>query len=149
MNQASSRLGVNGAKSLLEEHFPNAKLEYQGTRASGKDSSDLDWVFKENETYYVVEAKGGTTNNLGVRPRQVADGAWAEQGTEPYLKYVLDLMDKPGHPGQQIALDLQEALKAGNVRYFKAETRIRVQEGEFVLRDYRLREFDLTPNGTP
>jgi RHS repeat-associated protein len=149
MNQASSQLGVDGAKSLMGKHFPDAELKYQGTRASGKDTSDLDLVYKQGETYFVVEGKGGTSNNMGVRPRQVENGEWAEQGTQTYLKYVLNLMDKPGHPGEQIARDLNKALDAGKVRYLKAETPIHIKDGNPLLDVYRLREFNLTPTGAP
>ena len=54
----------------------------------------------------------------------MAGGASAQQGSRPYLEYVLDLMKKDGHPGRQTAIALKQALDADNVRYFKADTAI-------------------------
>jgi hypothetical protein len=147
MNKASAKLGVEGAKALVKQHFPDAELVYEGRRTSGSDTSDIDLIYKlKDGTYLVVEAKGGDSRNLRVRPRQIAPGVWAQQGNLDYLLYVLQLMDKDGHPGQQISKELQKALRTpGKVRYFKAETPIHQRDGKPILDVFRLQEFDLTP----
>jgi hypothetical protein len=90
----------------------------------------LDLVYKQGDTYYVVEAKG---RKAVPTARQVPgefigtnEPAYAMEGSRKYLDVTLKAMAESGDAARRaIALELQTALNNGKVVFLEVRTRPR------------------------
>jgi hypothetical protein len=142
VNDASQELGERGAEILLGRLGPDfagaTRLPY---RPSAK--GDFDMVYKKGDVFIVVEAKGGNSPLRTItRDRQVI-----QQGSRPYFLETLKSMQggRRSAESRNMAGQLEAALKAGKVRYIKAQTPINAEGGAPALKQFKFSEFDLAP----
>ncbi|MFP9115936.1 hypothetical protein ACLI1A_18505 [Flavobacterium sp. RHBU_3] len=105
----------------------------------------LDRVYQKGNTFYVFEAKGGSSTLGGKRVESMnlltGDAHFAQQGSKEYLEKTIQDMRKSGNPEKVLIADkLSRAQKAGEVKYMMVQQKI-TKAGD--LGEFIIREFDL------
>ncbi len=98
-----------------------ATKKYQDTTPNGNGT--FDYVYQEGEQFIVVEAKG-----LGARRRSRNAGTKAapihvQQGRQPYLENIIDVMAASGGRQASVAKDLRMALNNKKLTYMEVATK--------------------------
>ncbi|MCP4680113.1 MAG: DUF4157 domain-containing protein [Deltaproteobacteria bacterium] len=143
--KASENLGEQSADLFMKQRYGVSKAAYEGTgsgvfdrvykvKGAGPDGDDL-WV--------VVEAKGGA-GQLGTR-KAVSEGknVVAQQGTEPYLKSIIESMSKKGGEAAETAEQLKAAMKNDALKYLEVRAPIGTKQGQQVIKPSEVSEFDI------
>jgi len=109
---------------------------------TGKGAYTLDKVYKEGDTFYIFEAKGGGSP-LGGKEVVVNDVTeFAEQGSINYLeKTIEDMANSKNLKKQEVAEDLQQALLRGKVKYMVVQQRFTKADD---IGQFTIKEFDIT-----
>ena len=133
----SHEIGETGAASAMNKQHPDFELEHGGP-ATTSSSGDFDQIYynKHTDEYIVIEAKGG---NADVGSAKTADGR-AEQGTLQHSEYTIERMKQSGDTAKRkIAGDLEDAMEMGNVKFYKAQTKIKNGKAqETILTEFKL-----------
>ncbi|UFP92752.1 hypothetical protein [Gloeobacter morelensis] len=146
LNERSRRLAEKAAEEYMHKSYgEKATLAYpervDGSEFSKSQSGDFDQVWKVkgddgNETYVVIEAKGGSSR-LGARK---TPSGIAQQGSPEYFEAIAENMSVKG---ETIGSELLSAHKNGNVQYLKVQLPIKEQGGASQINSAKIREFSL------
>ncbi|WP_405439300.1 hypothetical protein OG373_18630 [Streptomyces avidinii] len=104
-------------KHVILESYPGAtEFKLHGPK-SGRDQFDQVW--KQGDTYIVIEAKSHVDTTLGER---VVNGARYSQGSRTYFLDIIEQMEKRGRnptfkSDGDLAAELRTALKEGRLDY--------------------------------
>ncbi|UFP92755.1 hypothetical protein [Gloeobacter morelensis] len=147
LNERSRRLAEQAAQEYMHKSYgENATLAYpertDESQVSKSQSGDFDQVWKVkdadgNETYVVIEAKGGSSR-LGARR---TENGMAQQGSSKYFEEIAYVMSRKD---ESIAEELLEARKTGKVQYLKVQLPIDHKQGASTVKEAHIREFDLS-----
>ncbi|BAC88173.1 hypothetical protein [Gloeobacter violaceus] len=146
MNERSRRLAEQAAQEYMHKTYgENATLAYpkrtDGSEFSKSQSGDFDQVWKVkgedgNETFVVIEAKGGSSR-LGARR---TERGTAQQGSSEYFKAIAKTMEGKD---ESIGTELLAAKQKGNVQYLKVQLPIKDRNGTSQIGAVQVREFHL------
>jgi hypothetical protein len=140
INEESRQMGENAATAEMKRRGGTTPL--YPTNKPYSTSGDFDQVWKIGDTYYVVEAKGGSG---GLGTRAVAGGARAEQGTLEYFKSIAQNMIDNGATKEirQLGRELLAAQDAGKLKYLLVRSPVGTEAGKAVLSPVQVGEFVL------
>ncbi|WP_428069576.1 hypothetical protein [Chryseobacterium gambrini] len=135
LRKYSERIG----EGAVDAHARAHGLQHVYT---GSGAYTLDKVYKQGDTFYIFEAKGGGST-LGGKEVVVNDVTeFAEQGSINYLEKTLeDMAGSKNLKKQEIAEDLQQALLRGKVKYMVVQQRFTKADD---IGQFTIKEFDIT-----
>lgn len=146
VNEASEALGEIGAEQYMTKRLGATRVPKPANTGGGQ--YDLDQIYKLGDDLYVVECKGGPkaieSGRIAVpKEKVVIDGqefdAYANEGSRKYLEMTLKDMAQDGSPTRPIALELQDALDLGKLRYINVKTIPKgADKATFTVKHYNL-----------
>jgi hypothetical protein len=132
--RASEQLGERAARDYMGSI--GGRLLY-----TGRGAGTFDQVWRVGDTFYVVEAKGGSS---GLGTRMVEGVGRAEQGTREYfLAIARNMSSGPTAATRETGQELLEAIADNHVRYVRIRAPIGTSAGADALRDIQIAEFAL------
>jgi hypothetical protein len=136
-------LGEKGAEYYMAANFNSPMLKFPtGGQQASKHTFDQIYEDRNGKTWYVVEAKGGSTKLTARTYSTEAFTGRVRQGTLPYLVATIDSMRK-GYAA--LAKNLDDAFRANQLEYLYISIPYAKEEGARAINHYRFAKFDISP----